>query len=87
MYDVRISISFEAKETINESIYYKFIIKKCPSIGNSQGLQHTSNISAEPKDLLIPLGLFCKAFPFHFIFDTKLTITQLGSGKHNTTNT
>ncbi|KAM4811480.1 guanylate cyclase soluble subunit alpha-1 isoform 3-T4 [Urocitellus parryii] len=30
--------------------------------------------------LVIPASLFCKTFPFHFMFDKDLTILQLGNG-------
>ncbi|XP_069869097.1 guanylate cyclase soluble subunit alpha-1 isoform X3 [Dipodomys merriami] len=30
--------------------------------------------------LVIPTSLFCKTFPFHFMFDRDLTILQLGNG-------
>jgi guanylate cyclase soluble subunit alpha len=30
--------------------------------------------------LVIPVSLFCKTFPFHFMFDRDLTILQLGNG-------
>lgn len=36
--------------------------------------------------LVIPVSLFCKTFPFHFMFDKDLTILQLGNGIKRLTN-
>lgn len=36
--------------------------------------------------LVIPASLFCKTFPFHFMFDKDLTILQLGNGIRRLTN-
>ncbi|EHB10264.1 Guanylate cyclase soluble subunit alpha-3 [Heterocephalus glaber] len=33
-----------------------------------------------PSSLVIPASLFCKTFPFHFMFDRDLSILQLGNG-------
>ncbi|KAM6221390.1 guanylate cyclase soluble subunit alpha-1 isoform 2-T2 [Rhynchocyon petersi] len=33
-----------------------------------------------PSSLVIPASLFCKTFPFHFMFDKEMTILQFGNG-------
>lgn len=41
------------------------------------------HLSRNPEDLMIPVSVFCKAFPFHFLCDSNLCILQIGSGKKN----
>ena len=40
-----------------------------------------NNVSNDPKDLLVPVKTFCKAFPFHFICDQELSLVQSGEGE------
>ena len=39
------------------------------------------HLSRNPEDLMIPVSVFCKAFPFHFLCDSNLCLLQIGSGK------
>lgn len=50
-----------------------------PSSGTrpSRGL----HLSRNPSDLLIPVSVFCRAFPFHFLCDQELRLLQIGSGE------
>lgn len=48
----------------------------CMKSRASRGL----HLSRSPQDLMIPVNVFCKAFPFHFICDPDLKILQIGSG-------
>ncbi|XP_054929748.1 guanylate cyclase soluble subunit alpha-2 isoform X2 [Dermacentor andersoni] len=36
--------------------------------------------SANPEDLAVSVATFCRAFPFHFVCDRQLKLTQLGLG-------
>ncbi|XP_037557511.1 guanylate cyclase soluble subunit beta-1, partial [Dermacentor silvarum] len=36
--------------------------------------------SANPEDLAVSVATFCRAFPFHFMCDRQLKLTQLGMG-------
>ena len=38
------------------------------------------HLSRSPQDLMIPVSVFCKAFPFHFLCDSQLRLLQIGSG-------
>lgn len=38
------------------------------------------HLSRNPEDLMIPVSVFCKAFPFHFVCDNELKLCQIGSG-------
>ena len=55
----------------------------CASVRSrpSRGL----HLSRNPQDLLIPVSVFCKAFPFHFLCDQELRLLQIGSGNYSFT--
>ncbi|XP_051882072.1 guanylate cyclase soluble subunit alpha-2 [Pristis pectinata] len=63
---------------INQSNCLTFIIKVYDNATNvnllPQGLTHS------PSDLRISISTFCRAFPFHFMFDPSMLILQLGEG-------
>ncbi|KAM5255655.1 guanylate cyclase soluble subunit alpha-1 [Ctenodactylus gundi] len=62
---------------------------QCPEFVNQPCLLYSVHVkSARPSlspgrpqsSLVIPASLFCKTFPFHFMFDRDLTVLQLGNG-------
>ncbi|XP_036114883.1 guanylate cyclase soluble subunit alpha-2 isoform X2 [Molossus molossus] len=55
-----------------------FLIKECENINITKNLpQGTSQI---PEDLRISINTFCRAFPFHLMFDPHMSVLQLGEG-------
>ncbi|XP_027987816.2 guanylate cyclase soluble subunit alpha-2 [Eptesicus fuscus] len=55
-----------------------FLIKECESTNISKNLaQGTSQV---PEDLRISINTFCRAFPFHLMFDPHMSVLQLGEG-------
>ncbi|XP_068411743.1 guanylate cyclase soluble subunit alpha-2 isoform X1 [Eschrichtius robustus] len=55
-----------------------FLIKQCENTNIMKNLpQGTSQV---PADLRISINTFCRAFPFHLMFDPHMTVLQLGEG-------
>ncbi|KAL4696791.1 hypothetical protein H8959_002489 [Pygathrix nigripes] len=55
-----------------------FLIKECENINITKNLpQGTSQV---PADLRISINTFCRAFPFHLMFDPSMSVLQLGEG-------
>ncbi|XP_026951476.1 guanylate cyclase soluble subunit alpha-2 isoform X1 [Sagmatias obliquidens] len=55
-----------------------FLIKQCENTSITKNLpQGTSQV---PADLRISINTFCRAFPFHLMFDPHMTVLQLGEG-------
>ncbi|XP_028748844.1 guanylate cyclase soluble subunit alpha-2 [Peromyscus leucopus] len=55
-----------------------FLIKECETIHITKNVpQGTSQV---PADLRISINTFCRAFPFHLMFDPNMTVLQLGEG-------
>ncbi|XP_041114728.1 guanylate cyclase soluble subunit alpha-2 isoform X3 [Polyodon spathula] len=55
-----------------------FLIKVCQPPCPAKALP--LRLSCSPPDLRISISTFCKAFPFHLMFDPHLAILQLGEG-------
>ncbi|CAN8006598.1 unnamed protein product, partial [Ixodes hexagonus] len=51
-----------------------------PEPGGSPCPSATGSASANPEDLAVSVPTFCRAFPFHFMCDRQLRLTQLGRG-------
>ncbi|XP_040196177.1 guanylate cyclase soluble subunit alpha-2 [Rana temporaria] len=58
------------------NLYYK--IKECDNANIAKLPPHRS--SRLPSDLRISINTFCRAFPFHLMFDPNMLILQLGEG-------
>ncbi|XP_017724332.1 PREDICTED: guanylate cyclase soluble subunit alpha-2-like, partial [Rhinopithecus bieti] len=55
-----------------------FLIKECENTNITKNLpQGTSQV---PADLRISINTFCRAFPFHLMFDPSMSVLQLGEG-------
>ncbi|XP_076969201.1 guanylate cyclase soluble subunit alpha-2 isoform X2 [Tamandua tetradactyla] len=55
-----------------------FLIKECENSNITKNLpQETSQV---PADLRININTFCRAFPFHLMFDPSMSVLQLGEG-------
>ncbi|KAI2562621.1 guanylate cyclase 1 soluble subunit alpha 2 [Homo sapiens] len=55
-----------------------FLIKECENTNIMKNLpQGTSQV---PADLRISINTFCRAFPFHLMFDPSMSVLQLGEG-------
>ncbi|XP_023391167.1 guanylate cyclase soluble subunit alpha-2 [Pteropus vampyrus] len=55
-----------------------FLIKECENTNITKNLpQGTSQV---PADLRISINTFCRAFPFHLMFDPHMLVLQLGEG-------
>lgn len=55
-----------------------FLIKECENTNITKNLpQGTSQV---PADLRISINTFCRAFPFHLMFDPHMSVLQLGEG-------
>ncbi|XP_008585062.1 PREDICTED: guanylate cyclase soluble subunit alpha-2 [Galeopterus variegatus] len=55
-----------------------FLIKECENTNITKNLpQGTSQV---PADLRISINTFCRAFPFHLMFDPNMSVLQLGEG-------
>ncbi|XP_053564541.1 guanylate cyclase soluble subunit alpha-2 [Bombina bombina] len=54
-----------------------FIIKECDNANITKPLLRSSQV---PSDLRISINTFCRAFPFHLMFDPSMLILQLGEG-------
>uniref|UniRef100_A0A8C0SJG4 Guanylate cyclase soluble subunit alpha-2 n=1 Tax=Canis lupus familiaris TaxID=9615 RepID=A0A8C0SJG4_CANLF len=55
-----------------------FLIKECENTTITKNLaQGTSHV---PADLRISISTFCRAFPFHLMFDPHMSVLQLGEG-------
>uniref|UniRef100_A0A8D1GQC4 guanylate cyclase n=1 Tax=Sus scrofa TaxID=9823 RepID=A0A8D1GQC4_PIG len=55
-----------------------FLIKQCENTNITKNLpQGTSQV---PADLRISINTFCRAFPFHLMFDPHMSVLQLGEG-------
>ncbi|MGH0184354.1 UNVERIFIED_CONTAM: hypothetical protein FKN15_014847 [Acipenser sinensis] len=55
-----------------------FLIKVCQPPCPAKA--HPLRLSCSPPDLRISISTFCRAFPFHLMFDPHLAILQLGEG-------
>ncbi|KAM4700968.1 guanylate cyclase soluble subunit alpha-2 [Discoglossus pictus] len=55
-----------------------FLIKECDNANISKAPPLRS--SQKPSDLNISISTFCRAFPFHLMFDPSMLILQLGEG-------
>ena len=58
--------------TISDITVTSQLIRSRPSRG--------LHLSRNPQDLMIPVSVFSKAFPFHFLCDSDLRLLQIGSG-------
>ncbi|XP_040590669.1 guanylate cyclase soluble subunit alpha-2 isoform X3 [Mesocricetus auratus] len=55
-----------------------FLIKECETLNITKNIpQGTSQV---PADLRISINTFCRAFPFHLMFDPTMAVLQLGEG-------
>ncbi|XP_045412642.1 guanylate cyclase soluble subunit alpha-2 isoform X2 [Lemur catta] len=55
-----------------------FLIRECENTNITKNLlQGTSQV---PADLRISINTFCRAFPFHLMFDPNMSVLQLGEG-------
>ncbi|XP_021563871.1 guanylate cyclase soluble subunit alpha-2-like, partial [Carlito syrichta] len=55
-----------------------FLIKECENTNITKNLPRgTSHV---PADLRISINTFCRAFPFHLMFDPNMSVLQLGEG-------
>ncbi|XP_040113843.1 guanylate cyclase soluble subunit alpha-2 [Oryx dammah] len=55
-----------------------FLIRQCENANIAKNLpQGTSQV---PADLRISINTFCRAFPFHLMFDPHMSVLQLGEG-------
>ncbi|KAG8452958.1 hypothetical protein GDO86_004676 [Hymenochirus boettgeri] len=58
-----------------------FKIKECDSANSTRPPPlHSAGSSQSPSDLRITISTFCRAFPFHLMFDPSMLILQLGEG-------
>uniref|UniRef100_A0A8C9BW94 guanylate cyclase n=1 Tax=Phocoena sinus TaxID=42100 RepID=A0A8C9BW94_PHOSS len=55
-----------------------FLIKQCENTSITKNLPQGA--SQVPADLRISINTFCRAFPFHLMFDPHMTVLQLGEG-------
>ncbi|CAM4352589.1 guanylate cyclase soluble subunit alpha-2 isoform X1 [Caretta caretta] len=55
-----------------------FVIKECENANITKALPLGS--SQSPSDLRISISTFCRAFPFHLMFDPNMLVLQLGEG-------
>ncbi|XP_067841524.1 guanylate cyclase soluble subunit alpha-2 [Heptranchias perlo] len=62
----------------NQSNCLTFIIKVFDNATNMKVLPR--GLTNSPSDLKISITTFCRAFPFHFMFDPSMLILQLGEG-------
>nr|XP_048285211.1 guanylate cyclase soluble subunit alpha-2 [Myodes glareolus] len=82
-------LNVEVEQIENEKFYsdgsnpsncrcLSFLIKECETIHITKNIpQGTSQV---PADLRISISTFCRAFPFHLMFDPNMAILQLGEG-------
>uniref|UniRef100_A0A667GS86 guanylate cyclase n=1 Tax=Lynx canadensis TaxID=61383 RepID=A0A667GS86_LYNCA len=55
-----------------------FLIKECDNTDAMKNLPRGA--SRVPADLRISISTFCRAFPFHLMFDAHMSVLQLGEG-------
>ncbi|KAM9220014.1 guanylate cyclase soluble subunit alpha-2 [Dugong dugon] len=55
-----------------------FLIKECENTNITKNLP--LGTSQAPADLRISINTFCRAFPFHLMFDSNMSVLQLGEG-------
>ncbi|KAM9658065.1 guanylate cyclase soluble subunit alpha-2 [Trichechus inunguis] len=55
-----------------------FLIKECENTNITKNLP--LGTSQVPADLRISINTFCRAFPFHLMFDSNMSVLQLGEG-------
>ncbi|KAB0370655.1 hypothetical protein FD755_017064 [Muntiacus reevesi] len=55
-----------------------FLIRQCENANITKNLPHGT--SQVPADLRISINTFCRAFPFHLMFDPHMSVLQLGEG-------
>ncbi|KFO25649.1 Guanylate cyclase soluble subunit alpha-2 [Fukomys damarensis] len=55
-----------------------FLIKECENTNITKNLPRGT--SQVPSDLRISINTFCRAFPFHLMFDPNMSVLQLGEG-------
>uniref|UniRef100_A0A7N4PGI8 guanylate cyclase n=1 Tax=Sarcophilus harrisii TaxID=9305 RepID=A0A7N4PGI8_SARHA len=55
-----------------------FVIKECENSNITKNLP--PGTSQTPADLRISINTFCRAFPFHLMFDASMLVLQLGEG-------
>lgn len=55
-----------------------FLIKECDPTSATKNLPRGA--SRDPADLSISISTFCRAFPFHLMFDAHMSVLQLGEG-------
>ncbi|KAH0516244.1 Guanylate cyclase soluble subunit alpha-2 [Microtus ochrogaster] len=82
-------LNVEVEQIENEKFYSEgsnpsncsclsFLIKECETIHITKNIpQGTSQV---PADLRISISTFCRAFPFHLMFEPSMAILQLGEG-------